>query len=79
MGRIILMGQTFWEMLKRRISYFIEQGFSVKVFLLSFITACYFATGQPFDWVYVTLVALLIAFREGKELLAIWKGNGSAA
>jgi len=55
-----------------RAIYFVGQGFSVKIFFLSFITLCYFSTGQPFDWVYVAILCLTLTLREGKELLEIW-------
>jgi hypothetical protein len=71
------MKQSFLTTLKDRVQYFIHQGLSVKIFFLSLITFLYCYLGQQFDWVYVVLVAMLLAFREGKELLVIWKGNNA--
>ena len=65
------------ETVRTRSIYFIGQAFSVKVFFLSVITYAYVLLGQPFDWVYVSLVGMLVAFREAKELLTIWKGNNA--
>jgi len=67
------MNSPFIIMLKSRFQYFIHQGLSVKIFFLSLITFLYCYLGQQFDWVYVTILTMLLAFREGKELLLIWK------
>jgi len=69
------MKPPFITTLKDRLQYFIHQGLSVKIFFLSLITFLYVYLGQQFDWVYVTILCMLLAFREGKELLLIWK-NG---
>lgn len=67
------MNLTFWQLLQTRTAYFIAQAFSVKIFFLGLITFLYCYLGQQFDWVYVTILTMLLAFREGKELLLIWK------
>ena len=72
------MKESFLNMLNRRIQYFIGQAFSVKLFFLTLVTLVYYTNHQAFDWVFVALVGMLLAFREGKELLAIWKGSGAS-
>ena len=72
------MKESFINMLNRRIHYFIEQFFSVKLFFLTLVTLIYYNNNQAFDWVFVALVGMLLACREGKELLAIWKGSGAS-
>lgn len=71
------MEQSFWKMLHKQIIYVTQQVLSVKIFFMATITIFYHMRAQPFDWVFVTLVGMLLAFREGKELLAIWKGNSA--
>jgi hypothetical protein len=71
------MKMSLFDTVRTRTIYFIGQAFSVKVFFMSVVTYCYCLRGIPFDWVYVALMGMLVAFREAKELLAIWRGGTS--
>lgn len=69
----MLKRKTCFNILRDGLCYLLGALLSVKIILLVMITLFYYWRSQPFDWVFVVLVGMLVAFREAKELLAIWK------
>lgn len=67
------------KMIRARVCYLIEQILSIKILIFLGILALYWNLKLTPDWVFATILGMLVAFREAYNLIQAWRGNTQAS